>query len=82
MALIDKLNTIGDAVRERSGYTEKLTLDEMAIMVKAIPYPEVEEITITENGTYEPSAGIDGFNKVIVETVGSMDIPSGEEVEF
>ena len=65
MALINKLQDLGDAVRERSGTTDKLTLEQMAAVVKAIPYPEVEETTITENGVYEPAG--DGFSKVTVD---------------
>lgn len=69
MALINQLNNLGDAVRERTSTTEKLTLEQMAETIKAIPYPEVEETTITENGVYEPTG--DGFSKVTV----SIDIP-------
>jgi hypothetical protein len=67
MALINKISDIAEAVRERSGYTGGLTLEDMAIEIKAIPYPVVEEIEIAENGTYEPSEGVDGFNKVIID---------------
>lgn len=67
MALIDKLNNLGDAVRERSGLTDKMTLEQMAQQVKDIPYPVVEEITITENGKYSAPSGIDGFSKVVVD---------------
>lgn len=72
MALINQLNNLGDAVRERTATTDKLTLEQMAEVIKAIPYPEVEETTITENGVYEPTG--DGFSKVTVE------VPSEEPV--
>jgi hypothetical protein len=78
MALIDKLNNLGDAVRERSGREDKMTLDQMAIVIKTLPggNPVVEETTITENGTYEPNEGVDGFSKVIVEVPIPEDIPA------
>jgi hypothetical protein len=76
MALINKLNDLGDAVRERSGLTDKLTLEQMAKVVKDIPYPVVDEITITANGTYTPEEGIDGFSQVVVDT----HIPVVEEI--
>jgi hypothetical protein len=67
MALIDKLNNLGDAVRERSGATEKMTLEQMAQQVKDIPYPVVDEITIRENGKYTAPSGIDGYSEVVVD---------------
>lgn len=36
MALINKLNAIGDAIREKTGKTELLTLDEMPVEIKSI----------------------------------------------
>ena len=36
MALIDKLSAIGDAIREKTGTVEKLTLDEMPGMISQI----------------------------------------------
>ena len=36
MALIDKLSAIGDAIREKTGTVEKLTLDEMPSMISQI----------------------------------------------
>jgi hypothetical protein len=68
MALINKLSAIGDAVRERAGITDELTLDRMATEIKNIPYPVVEEITITQNGTYSVPDGIDGYDEIIVNT--------------
>ncbi len=85
MALIDKLQSLGDAVRERSGHTDKMTLDEMAIVIKTIPQgkePVVEAITITENGTYTAPVGVDGYSPIMVDVAGTGDIPSGEEVKF
>ena len=37
MALINKLENLGDAIREKTGTTELLTLDEMATAVSSIP---------------------------------------------
>ena len=34
--------------------------------------PVVESIEITDNGTYTPSEGIDGFNEIIVKVPGSL----------
>jgi hypothetical protein len=40
------------------------------------PAPNVEEITITENGTFTPDEGVDGFNKVIVDVPADLgDLP-------
>lgn len=79
MALINKLRDLGDAVRERSGRNDSMTLEDMAEQIKAIPYPEVEETTITANGVYESS--VDGFSKVTVEVPIETLTPS-EEVKF
>lgn len=76
MALIEKLNALGDAVRGKTGLTEKMTIDQMAEAINNLevnPAPNVEEITIVENGTYTPNEGVDGFNKVIVEV--PVDLP-------
>ena len=36
MALVDKLTAIGNAIRGKTGSTEKLTLDEMATAIEGI----------------------------------------------
>ena len=80
MALTDKLTAIGDAVRQKSGTTEKMTLDQMATAVNNLEInsaPNVEEISIDKNGTYTPTEGVDGFNKVIVNVpVDLGDLPA------
>ena len=48
MALINKLEAIGDAVRAKTGETNKLTLDEMATKINGIaPGPTTSDLTIT-----------------------------------
>lgn len=79
MALIEKLNALGDAVREKAELTEKMTIEQMTTAVQGLevnPAPNVEEITIIENGTYTPDEGVDGFNKVIVNVPADFgDLP-------
>ena len=50
MALIDKLNNLGNAIRAKTGTTEKMTLDEMVTAVKGISvlptYDEFEDSSV------------------------------------
>lgn len=46
MALTDKLTAIGDAVRGKTGESEKLTLDGMAEKIRSMPAP-MQKITIS-----------------------------------
>ena len=67
MALTDKLTAIGNAIREKTGGTALLTLDQMATEISNIQGGgTVEELTITSNGTYNPPTGIDGYAPVVV----------------
>lgn len=54
MVLIDKLTAIGDAIREKTGGKEKLTLDEMA---EAIRKMKVERPTSDQKTDREPVIG-------------------------
>lgn len=60
MAIIDELNNLGDAVRERSGLTEKMTMSQMADVVRNIPQPDLS-----------PYATIE----YVDEAVANIDIP-------
>lgn len=73
MALIEKLNNLGDAVRERTSTTALLTINEMADKVRKIPYPQTDTITITANGTYSAPTGIDGYSKVDVNVEPELE---------
>lgn len=67
MALTNKLSAIGNAIREKTGGTDLLTLDQMPTEISNIQGGGVvEELTITSNGTYNPPAGIDGYAPVVV----------------
>lgn len=56
MALIEKLNAIGDAIRAKTGGTDKLTLDQMPTEIEGIQTgsgsTEVEPIVLTGNQPY------------------------------
>lgn len=82
MALIDKLNAIGDAIRFKTGKTAKLTLDEMPAEIKSIvsvqtpavqPLPIIQPLEVSENGVYTAPSGVDGYSPVSV----NVPIPNG-----
>ena len=82
MALIDKLNAIGDAIRSKTGKTDKLTLDEMPTEIASIEgggggttpaNPIIEPLSVTVNGTYTAPNGVDGYSPIEV----SVPIPNG-----
>lgn len=71
MSVNEKMTAIADAIRERTGGTEPLTLDQMAAEIAEIETdPVLEELTITENGEYTPGEGVDGFSKVVANVAG------------
>lgn len=58
MALINKLEAIGDAVRAKTGDTNKLTLDEMATKINGIaPGPTTSDLMITGDCMYRFANG-------------------------
>ena len=64
MALINKLEAIGDAVRAKTGDTNKLTLDEMATKINGIKSgPTTSDLTITGDCMYRFANG--GWDWVI-----------------
>ena len=67
MALTDKLTAIGNAIREKTGKSNLLTLDQMPTEIQSITTAgEIQELNITSNGTYNAPDGVDGYNPVIV----------------
>ena len=58
MALIDKLNAIGDAIRSKTGKSEKMTLDEMPIEISSIT---TSEDTMVGTWIFNEVLDISGF---------------------
>lgn len=73
MALTDKLKAIANGFRSSRGTTKEYSLDEMAILAAepASTRAVVEPLTVTENGTYTPSDGVDGYNPVTVNVAST-----------
>jgi hypothetical protein len=85
MALINKLKDLADAVRERSGVEGKLTLEEMATVVKEIPEPVIvpfEFIGVHRNDIngyldlrdidWGDETPIDGFNPIHIDVIPNV----------
>ena len=68
MGLISKLTAIADAIREKSGGTESMTLDEMVTAIQNITTGSVPSDTITlSDGTELPKPTLkDGCNYAII----------------
>ena len=78
MALIEKLNAIGDAIRAKTGGTEKLTLDQMPTEIASIVTTgggEVEPIVLTGNCSHVCSGPIAGkYIKMFGNTITTKDV--------
>ena len=68
MALTDKLTAIADAIRSKTGSTEPMTLDEMAVAIANITTGSVPSDTITlDDGTELPKPTLkDGCNYAMI----------------
>lgn len=74
MALIDKLTSIANAIRSKTGKSYEMTLDQMPTEIDSIKTyvePTIETLIISQNGTYSAPTGIDGYNPVMVNIESS-----------
>lgn len=63
------LTAIADAIREKNGSTDTYKPGEMAAAISEISVDSaavVEELNITNNGTYTAPEGVDGYSPVVV----------------
>lgn len=82
MAFTDKLTAIANAVRKKTGKTEGLTLEQIPDEISSIQTngaPVIESLTVSENGTYEPPDGVDGYSPVTVNVESGNAYDSGYE---
>lgn len=75
MALTDKLINIADAIRSKTNTTEKISLDDMPVLIENLEMQKEiklqdKVVEINENGTLNivPDEGYDGLSKVDVTT--------------
>lgn len=74
------LVAIADAIRAKSGTTGGIDPANMAALIEGIQAgsdPVIEPLSVTENGTYTPPDGVDGYNPVTVNVAGSAPIENG-----
>lgn len=65
------LRELADILREKSGTTEPMDIDEMVLIAGDIGLPELEELNVTENGEYTPATY--GFSKVTVDVQPELE---------
>ena len=66
MAIITKLTNIADAIRAKVGSTAKMTMEEMATVIKGITLPKNQDKTVTSNGSVTADTGYTGLGTVTV----------------
>lgn len=69
MALTDKLTNIANAIREKTGKSDVMTLDAMPdeiISIQTGGAAVIESLEITSNGTYNAPDGVDGYSPITV----------------
>lgn len=77
MALINKLSAIGDAIREKTGKDDLLTLDQMPEEIKGISGggEEIEPIVLSGNCTYACAGPLSGeFIKLHGDKISTKDV--------
>lgn len=65
------LTAIANAIRGKLGVETSYKPGQMADAIASIPVPALETKSITENGTYTPSTGKNGFSSVTVDVPNS-----------
>ena len=63
------LTSIADAVRTKGGTTEPIVVSDIPAAITNLPSggePVITELTVTQNGTYTASDGVDGYSPVTV----------------
>ncbi len=86
MALTEKLNAIGDAIRAKTGGSEKLTLDQMPTEIASISSgggAEVEPTVLTGSTSYVCSGSVAAaYIKLYGNTITTKDISSSTDNMF
>lgn len=63
------LTSIADAVRAKTGTTDPIKVSDIPTEISKISgggEPVITELTVTQNGTYTASDGVDGYSPVTV----------------
>lgn len=71
------LSDIADAIRGKNGQSAQYTPGQMAAAIEAIPTggaAVLDQLSVTQNGTYTPGAGVDGFDEVVVNVSGGSGV--------
>lgn len=70
----NNIRSIGDAIRAKNGTSNTYTTAQMAEAVRSIKtQPILEELNASENGTYTPSSGKDGFSRAVVNVQPKLE---------
>lgn len=76
-----EFTAVADAIRTKGGTSAQLTWPNGFVSaVQAIPTggsAVVEPLSVTENGTYNPPSGVDGYAPVSVNVSGGGGVPAG-----
>ena len=77
-----EFTAVADAIRTKGGTSAQLTWpNEFVSAVQAIPTGSgvVQSLSVTQNGTYNPPSGVDGYAPVVVDVSGGSSSPWNEQ---
>lgn len=67
------LQAIASAIRNKTGGNDTYKPGEMATAIRNLPGgATLQSLSVTENGTYTPESGVDGYNSVTVAVPGGF----------
>lgn len=75
------ISAIASAIRSKNGLSSTYTTSDMASAILSIKTdPMLESLTVSENGSYSPGTGVDGFSKVVVSVSGSAPVLASKTI--